>query len=119
MNIHRQFVRRLLSGCLAATISCGVFANALAADTQVTTKSVVVRFGDLNLSNPAGAEALYRRIRRAAKVVCGASGSPTPLAGPARASVQCRQRALDEAVRSVNNRILTAMHQQKAPRRLG
>jgi UrcA family protein len=107
---------RLLRTCLLAAC-VATSGGAFAADAGLTHASVKVRYGDLNLSNPEGVARLYARIRRAAGVVCGMAGGPT--VGISRSRNTCRTNAIDNAVRSVDNRILTAMHQQKTTRRYG
>ncbi|HWK73295.1 MAG TPA: UrcA family protein [Povalibacter sp.] len=113
MNAHRRIVKSLLNCCVTAALSCG--ALAATAGTPLPENSVVVRYDDLNLANPAGIQTLYRRIRTAAKVVCGGSESRSVQA--MYLASQCRERAIDDAVGKVNNRILSAMHKEKTARR--
>jgi UrcA family protein len=68
--------------------------------------SVTVRYGDLDLSSPAGADALYRRIQAAGKQVCGYSGA-TLLEQAAWRS--CYRNAVGDAVRKVNSPQLIAV----------
>ncbi len=109
-RVAGQWLRTgLLAACIAAT--------GVASAADVDTRSVAVRYSDLNLSNPEGVARLYTRIRRAAGIVCGTAGGVDTYFLKARK--ECRTRAIDDAVKSVNNRILTAMHQQKTARRFG
>jgi UrcA family protein len=117
MNTRRRNVRQLLHCCLAATLSCTACAAAFAADAQSQSESVVVRYDDLNLANPAGIEKLYQRIQAAARIVCGGTGTRSLQAK--MDATRCREQAVSDAVKAVDNRILTAMHKEKAsPRRL-
>lgn len=52
----------------AATLMTGAAVSPAMAQTP---ESVTVGFGDLNLANPAGREALDRRIDSAARQICG------------------------------------------------
>lgn len=62
----------MITGCLAGT------AHATAPVTDV--RQQVVNYADLNLENPADAETLLRRIKSAARVVCGLRASgPMPI----------------------------------------
>ena len=56
---------------LASTIllSCSILSAAKAAPPS-DPATAVVKFGDLDATRPAGKEALYRRLTRAARVVC-------------------------------------------------
>jgi UrcA family protein len=59
-------------GLIAAAIFC-VLAPSLnsVSAAEPDSASRIVRFADLNLSDPSGAHALYMRIRAAAQVACG------------------------------------------------
>jgi UrcA family protein len=87
-----------------ATLLC-VLATA---PTWAAPTSMTVSFRDLNLSSIAGATTLYHRIQSAAKQVCGyAPGEDLIL----RAAWQaCYHNATADAVRKVNNPLLTALH---------
>jgi len=55
-----------------ATLAAGLAVNqASAAPWDDAPRSVVVRYSDLNLSQPQDARTLYARIRIAARVACG------------------------------------------------
>lgn len=69
---------------------------------DLVTKTV--RFGDLDLSTAVGAEALYDRIRSAARFVCGDSALSF------KAMHECRTRAVEDAVRGVGNPLLSSVH---------
>jgi UrcA family protein len=70
-------------------------------------RSVTVSYGDLDLSSPAGANALYRRIQGAAKQVCGYAGADLIEQSIWRG---CYRNAIANAVGKVNNPLLTAVH---------
>jgi UrcA family protein len=117
MTTQQRIHRLLLAACLATTLACGL-QTAAKADRASDSRSMTVRYDDLNLSSQAGVTKLYARIRRAAKHVCSDSGgSIVPqLRYEAR---RCTAQAIDAAVKKVNNRILTAMHEQQSNRRFG
>lgn len=107
-----------LLGLYAATIVCavasGLTAVCAAADSS-DFPSVVVKFADLNLSNPAGVTVLYRRINAAARDVCKSydirSGSSTR---PGRAD-PCVRKAIQDAVNKVGHPALLAVYNAKYP----
>ena len=74
--------------------------------------SITVSFRDLDLSTIAGATTLYRRIQRAANQVCGYHGADLIEQSLWRA---CYRSATDDAVRKVNNPLLTAVHTGHTP----
>ncbi len=92
---------------ISTLVLLGSSATALGAPTRagdVATKTV--RFGDLDLSTAIGAEKLYERIAAAARVVCHGA--------PQAAVLECRTRAIDDAVRIVGNPLLSSIHRAAA-----
>ncbi len=72
---------------------------------------ITVRFGDLNLDQPAGAAALYRRIRFAAEHVCG-DPLPPGSAIPSQVWRSCVAQAIERSVIAVDRPALTAYYRQ-------
>jgi UrcA family protein len=77
----------------------------------VVEASLSVSLADLNLSNDAGVEALYRRLQRAARQVCGPqnlrdSGSLQAL----KSNRQCANTSLDRAVAEIGEEALARLH---------
>ena len=87
----------------AAAVSTIAASAAMAEDVPSKT----VRYSDLDITNPAGAQALFARIRAAARDVCELSTRGDPLMGPAVHS--CIDTAIDNAVRKVNAPALTSL----------
>jgi UrcA family protein len=111
MNVKRTNI--LLASGLAAVV-LGLASASSFATTINGERSIKVSYGELDLSKPAGAEALYRRIRKAAFVVCGAQDSPMPWSYTAR--TQCFKSAIDDAVAKVNSPLLTSLHRNENTR---
>jgi UrcA family protein len=85
--------------------ACSAQARA-AGETVVGVEKV--SYGDLNLATEAGAKVLYRRLRRAAALVCTPRGS---LAEVVKAGWRaCYDKAMNSAVASVNKPMVTALH---------
>jgi UrcA family protein len=103
----------LVSGLAAVVLGLGS-ANSFAATSIGGEPSLKVSYGELDLSKPAGAEALYKRIRQAAFTVCG--GYDSPIARSYTIKSRCFRAALDEAVAKVNSPMLTALHNNKITR---
>ena len=71
----------------------------------------VVQYGDLNLENAKGVQALYRRLTSAARIVCAPGVN---LGHYQKAEVRaCAKKAVQDAVRDVNNASLTAYHLER------
>lgn len=72
-------------------------------------RSSVVRYADLNLSTNEGIERLMTRIKQAGKQVCDYGNGFTDLTGRQHER-RCYKTAVDNAVRQINNPVLTARH---------
>src|SRR5262245_44078491 len=117
IKVHTQALNRLFASGLGALICCTALASAASATSAQDRRSVTVFYGDLNLANPVGVQRLYQRIRQAAVQVCDDPRALGPLS-LRRSAKRCTEQAVDEAVRSIDNRVLTALHQEKTQRRV-
>jgi UrcA family protein len=86
-------------------LACGLVAVDAHAGDDV--RSETVKFADLNVGTPAGAEALYVRIHAAARDVCQQPG------GELQAAKTCMRRAESDAIGKVNAPLLTSFYQKK------
>jgi|SRR5580658_66365 UrcA family protein len=102
--------RTVIATLLFGGVASGFVALPAVADSS-DVPQFTVKFGDLNISNPQGAAALYGRIRAAAHEVC------SPYDGRSLESKMqlnaCIDRAILGAVTSVNNSALTAVYSAK------
>jgi UrcA family protein len=101
-------LRRLVATAILGAFAAGFAGLSTAADT-IVQKSVTVKYGDLNLSNPKGASALYSRIVSAAHEVCD---MPEDFRYMSRA-LACRDKAIKEAVTKIGNPGLIAVYNSK------
>lgn len=81
--------------------------HALAAQRDMT-----VSYADLDLTRPAGVETLLTRVRHAAKAVCGGQPDMRDLTMSEHYNA-CRQAAVENAVRSINNPLLTRLYEAR------
>jgi UrcA family protein len=112
-NVLQRGARQLLVSGLA-TIVFGLATASSFATTINGARSIKVSYSELDLTKPTGAEALYRRIRKAAFTVCGAYDSPMPWNYTAKS--QCFKSAVDDAVSKVNSPLLTSLHRNENTR---
>ena len=99
--------------CLAAAVTLSCAAPVLA-QTSDTVPSVAVRYGDLNIASPAGAQLLLKRLAAAANTACG--GAPDIRELVQWASFEaCRSSAVARAVVAVDSPMLTAMTHGRPP----
>jgi UrcA family protein len=73
-----------------------------------SSESRTVKFADLDISNPSGAHALYRRIRAAAQVVCSYYFFATDTD-----KARCVRDATADAVTKINQPALSAVYNAK------
>ena len=94
--------------CTAAFVATGAIA------APQTVESVNVSYAAADLTQPDGAQGLYRRIQRAARMVCR---EPDIRDLTALSLYQrCYERAVDDAVAKVDATALTALHRSKTQR---
>jgi UrcA family protein len=92
----------------AALVACMLFAGNVAAKDQEFTVAHRVSTQGLDLSQPVGAHELYSRLKHAARVVC-THGMRVDLK-PVTDENACYEKALGDAIRSVNLPLLTQVY---------
>jgi len=93
---------------VAAIVGIVVAGVAQSTSNDVEIRHKEVHFADLNLNHPAGAEHLHRRIRLAARQLCGEPNHlVTARLDEAR---RCADEATAKAVARVNSPVLTKYH---------
>jgi UrcA family protein len=102
---------RLISTTIFGVLTLSWGAMSIAAD-ESDAPQAVVKFGDLNLSNPQGAAALYHRIWSAAVTVCRPQDDRS-LASKSRVQ-SCVHKAIAEAVTKVDRDELFAVYNAKS-----
>jgi UrcA family protein len=94
------------------SIAAFALTAALAGVSLPAQADMKVKFSDLDLSKPEGIAALYGRIERSARLVCKDASSPWD-AGRVETFQRCYQAAIQDAVATVNQPQLTALHRSK------
>jgi UrcA family protein len=83
----------------AAVLGATSLATVCTAAEPVDALQMTVKYADLNVSNPAGAAALYARIEQAARQVCAPLDARDP--GSKARLGACVHKAIEEAVAKV------------------
>jgi UrcA family protein len=98
---------------LVALVAAGIAftSSAAMAAPQTVVREVTVNYADLNLESAAGVEALYTRLRAAARNVCGSAD--TRSLNSHQDMKACREASLAEAVAKIGNVALAAHHSQQ------
>ena len=100
-----------LAAAVAFAVPGAVFADETPA---IAGKSAKVTLADLDINNQAGAEALYARMKRATKEVCGVDNARKVRFTSARSDAWlCYRNTLSAAVRELNNDLITSIHEGK------
>jgi UrcA family protein len=107
LNTSRN-LRGLIATALVAALSVGLVGVSTAADFEA--RSMTVKYGDLNLSDPQGAATLYRRISWAAREVCS---SPDDTLSTHLYFQACVDKAIADAVTQVGHPQLIAVYNAK------
>jgi UrcA family protein len=102
------------AGASAALALCACLA-AYGASAEPSTKSVAVSFADLDLSKAAGAQTLYKRIKAAARQVCGPRDLYTHV-GSQKQFRKCYDTAVANAVAEIDRPSLTALYKEDTAR---
>ena len=100
-------------GTTALAIGLGV-GHAYAATPDDAAPTHVVRFKDLDLSQPRDAQRLYQRIQKAAKLVC--DNPMLPALSEVAAFETCVDKAVAQAVKDVGSARVTQIHEAAAQR---
>jgi UrcA family protein len=103
-------LRTLVAGAILSVLALS-FATASHADDDTTPPQVTVKFGDLDVSTPQGAAALYRRINSAAIDVC--SRMYVIEQAYKWHKDACLQKVIGDAVIKVNRPALSAVFASK------
>ena len=104
-------LRTLIAGAILSVLAFS-FATVSSANDGTTLPHVIVKFGDLDVSNPQGASLLYDRIQTAARDVCSRSVDPWDLPGMANRE-KCAEKTILDTVIKINRSALTAVYSAK------
>ncbi len=100
---------RLVMATILAPLAFGCASVCIAADNG-DVPHAVVKFGELNLSSPEGAAALYRRIYAAAYDVCAPFDTDMRDLPDSTGHDKCVHIAVRNAVAKVNQPTLSAIY---------
>lgn len=105
--------RFALIGTTAMALGLGA-GHTYAATPDDKAPTHVVRYGDLDLSQPSGAQRLYERIQIAARIVC--DNPMLPALSEVPAFQACVKKAVNQAVEQVDSERVTQIHEAATQR---
>ncbi len=100
--------KQLIAIALGAALTIPALSMAATMPQNNDNNRIIVSFSDLNLSNDKGVETLYQRIKVGARQFCG-TVSPRQL-NLYRLNKECVNRAIADAVESIDNEKLKQLH---------
>ena len=114
--VLRRTSERLTAGAaaIAATFLMLATVEVRAAEADAIVTRVSVTYNDTAFATPAETAAVYRKLKAAAREVCGVEiGTRVTLNEHARAKA-CVDQALTDVVRRLNRPMLTSVHEASA-----
>jgi UrcA family protein len=105
----RSFFRIIAASYVAAVAGCALFLGSAESKAEDVTIAFSVGSAGLDLGQPTGARELYRRLQKAAWIVCTTHSIRVDLE-PAISFSGCYEKALGGAVRSTHRPQLTAVY---------
>lgn len=109
------FIKSIPALALAALVLGSSAARTADSDVPRDVPRKTVRFADLDLTRPRDAEALYQRIRFAARLVC--NDTAYSLDGRrTRNWIRCFDTTVKDVVSRVNQPTLTAVYRERTKR---
>ena len=114
--VLRRTSERLTAGAaaLGATFLMLLTVDVRAAEAVANPPRISVSYQDTAFATPEGTANVYRKLKQAARKVCGLTpGNGMKLAERTKA-VECFEGALADAVQRINRPMLTSVHESSA-----
>jgi len=110
--VLRRASERLSAGAaaLAVTSLMLLTVSVRASEPETPPASVAVHYSATSFRTTGGAADVYRKLKFAARKVCGLSAGVTPVFDRRVAAEACFKTALEDAVRRVDRPMLTSLH---------
>jgi UrcA family protein len=110
--VLRRASERLSAGAaaLAVTVLMLLTVSVRASNAEAPPSSVAVHYSATALSSTSGAAGIYRKLKYAAREVCGLSDGVMLAANHRVIAEACYKAALANAVRRIDRPMLTSVH---------
>ena len=115
--VLRRTSERLTAGAaaIALTVCMLLTVNVRAADLAANAPAITVHYSDFAFATREETAAVYRKLKTAARRVCGLDDGSTKMTLNERTRAQeCVDEALTDAVRRINRAMLTSVHDASA-----
>ena len=120
-HVLRRASERASAGAAALALSfltlmtCDVRAN----EPSTTPPSITVSYSDAAFGTRDGTARVYKKLRNAARKVCGMSPGVQLALDRQVAGQKCLEKALADAVQRIDRPMLTSVHSTAARKQLG
>ncbi len=110
--VLRRTSERLSAGAaaIAATLFMLLTVDVRAAETEATPPSITVHYVEAALVTSEGAANVYRKLKSAARQVCGMHIVGRLTLNQSVAARECFEKSLADAVRRIDRPMLTSVH---------
>ena len=114
--VLRRASERLSAGAaaLALTFLTLLTVDVRAAEPEVAPAKVIVHYSDTAFGTAEGTAQVYRKLKSAARMVCGINDGARLTLDHSIAAKNCFDAALADAVRRINRPMLTSVHESSA-----
>jgi UrcA family protein len=118
--VLRRASERISAGAAAVGLTALLLltVDVRAADTRTELPSITVHYSDAAFGHTEGAADVYRKLKNAARKVCGMHVGVSRAIDRQLAAQGCFEKALADAVRRIDRPMLTSVHTASA-RRVG
>jgi UrcA family protein len=110
--VLRRTSERLSAGAaaIAATLFMLLTVDVRATETEATPPSIKVQYSEAAIVTSDGAAQVYRRLKTAARKVCGIDIGGRVTLDQGIAARECFEKSLADAVRRIDRPMLTSVH---------
>ena len=105
--------QKISAGGAALLLALMFTATAGAADRTATASDIAVKYSGEQLGNEADAQALYKKLRSAARAVCDDNAGGHRTLEVRNRTEKCVNQVLADAVRKIDQPLLTTVHESK------
>jgi UrcA family protein len=105
--------QKIAAGGAALVLALMFSATAGAADRTATASDIAVKYSGEQLGNEADAQALYKKLKSAARAVCDDNAGGHRTMEVRNRTDKCVKQVLADAVQKIDKPLLTTVHESK------
>ncbi len=105
--------QKISTGAAGLVLALMFATNAGAGDRTATAGDIAIKYSGEQLSNEADAQALYKKLRSAARSVCDDNAGGHRTMEVRNRTEKCVKQVLADAVRKIDQPLLTTVHEAR------